>query len=207
MSDFLFALLVFAALFNPAGGALVWRSVRRIAADPSDLDQGDPDNSVGATTRSYPEVLPGVALAVVLLAIAALLGDGVIDLLDTSPSSFAVASGLLLILWAARLILQRRPFALDPSPPSAWLPALRMAGWLATPAALAIAAYHGADIGVGRTILAVAVAAAGVGVASALTERVASRTHLLALREAGRLVAAVLVVLAVVLIVDGVQTV
>jgi small neutral amino acid transporter SnatA (MarC family) len=153
----------------------------------------------------------GVALGAIGLVVAALLGDDIIDVLDISLSSFQVGTALLLILGVLRVFVTRNPWA-APEYSGSFRPgiaALRLALWIATPASLAAAAFYAADRGEGEAVapllLALMITAAAIAVGYGVKGD--RDTPSLVLREAGRLIAIVLVVLAVDLLFDGITRV
>ncbi len=156
-------------------------------------------------------VLAGWGAAAVLLALAALLHGPFLDLLDVSASSFDIAAGIVMLAGAARPLLRGRAIEeataslLDASPRGAVVPLA--VPLLASPAALAAAIAYGERAGAAPTI-AVAVAVSGVAVLAMVVGPLLRWRHRQPLDEAlARLTGALLVVVAIGLIVDGVLSV
>ncbi|HEX5938840.1 MAG TPA: MarC family protein [Dehalococcoidia bacterium] len=193
MSEFVGLLLTFLVILNPPAALLTWRSLS------ADLAGGE----------RWTMLAGGIALGTIGLIVAALLGDDIIDALDISLSSFQVGTALLLILGVLRVFVTRNPWA-APEYSGRFRPgiaALRLALWIATPASLAAAAFYAADRGeseaVAPLLLALMITAAAIVGGYWLK----GDTPSLVLREAGRLIAIVLVVLAVDLLFDGITRV
>jgi multiple antibiotic resistance protein len=160
--------------------------------------------------------LATISIAVTLAVIAGVLGDELIDLLGISLASFQIAAGVLLLVGALRRLLDRDPFAVELLPPSRWgteIAALRAALSVVTPAAFAAIAFYGAETRADGSRYAgdVSIGVLGALVVTLLVAEYGSQRAIgryqLALREVGRLLLVVLVVLAVDLVVDGVEAV
>jgi small neutral amino acid transporter SnatA (MarC family) len=193
LSDILALFLIFLVVLNPPGVLLTWRSLS------GDLE----------TPGQWWAAAGGLVLAIAGLLVAAVFGDDLIDALDVSLSSFQVGAGLLLILGVLRVFVTRNPWtapAYDGRLPEA-VAGLRLGLWLATPAALAAAAFYGADRGEVETATALAGAIAVCGIAVMAAHWVTNESWLLVLREAGRALAVVLIVIAIDLIFDGITRV
>ena len=106
MDDFARALLVFFAAVNPAAAVQAFHAVA------PNVPRGD---------RALVAAAAG-AIAIALLALAAALRDPLLDFLALSDVSFDVASGLVMVIGAARVLWHGR--ALDAPPhegsPSLW---------------------------------------------------------------------------------------
>ena len=187
MSDFLRLLAVFFAAINPASALLV---------------------AAGLRFRDRRERRTAVAIAAVLagalVAAAAFAADQLLDALEIEPETFRIAAGIVMATTGIYATLRPGP-AVPPGEGG------RAAGLfplgiptLLTPAALAAAISYGADEGPGRTIgAALIVLAVAAGALFVLpTGRWKAPADGLA-----RLTGALLVVLGVALIVDGVQAV
>ena len=156
-------------------------------------------------------VLGGWVGAVVLLALAALLHGPFLDLLDVSASSFGIAAGIVMLAGAWRPLLRGRAVEestaslLDASPRGAIVPLA--VPLIASPAALAAAIAYGERAGAGPTI-AVVVAVSGVAVLAMLVGPLLRWRHRQPIDETlARITGALLVVVAIGLIVDGVLSV
>lgn len=183
MTDFLQTLAFVLLAVNPAAAA----------AAPRPHDRRLPSVAV----------LSGLAVALLLVLLAALLADPILDALGVEPETFRVGAGVVLLIGGALAVWNggaphRGPWE---GPGVALFPlALPV---LATPAALAAAVSFGADRGEGETVaaaaIAVAIAAAaiwlGLGRYQAATDAV-SRTF-----------GAALIAVAAGLIVDGVRAI
>jgi small neutral amino acid transporter SnatA (MarC family) len=182
--------LTFLVILNPLGALLVWNTLMT------------PERS--AESR-FLALLPG-GIALTGLAVAVALGDELLDVLDLSASSLQVAAGLLLVLGTLHLFLQADPFR-PPVAGGLYLSIIRMALWLATPAALAAAAFYGADRGVSDALAGIIPAVAIATLALVMATDIESRVDRIWLRELGRVTGAGILVIAVDLIIDGVTSV
>jgi small neutral amino acid transporter SnatA (MarC family) len=192
MTEQLVLTLQWLLVLNPLGTTLYWRSVA--ATDDA--------------TGDRKGMLAGSVAATVLLVLAVLLGDDIIDALDISPPNWRIAAGVLLILGSLHAFVSRNPFAgthhEGHSSPD-WLPAARLALWLAGPPALGVAIAHGVDRGAVRAVAAIVVAVLAVLAVELAQSRWSGRAGFVAAREAARLTAVGAVVLALRLIMDGVD--
>ena len=132
--------------------------------------------------RTWPKRVEVAAVAAAVLALAALLADLVLDILDLSPEGFWIAAGIVLLVPA---------FA-------------RLVGGGATrdvagPGVLLVAIALATRDGVGTTLVAVGVAAAATLAAMWLVDR-----HARWISIAERVIGALMVVVAFDLIRDGV---
>ena len=195
MNDTLMLLVVFWAAVNPPA------AIASLPAAFEGIERG----------RRTVLLVGGWVVAATLLALAALLHDPFFDLLDVSAPSFDVAAGIVMLAGAARPLLRGRAIEeataslLDASPRAALAPLA--VPLLASPAALVAAIAYGERVGEGPTIVAAAavtgLAALVVGVEPLLRSR-----HRQAVDAAlARLTGALLVVVAIGLIVDGVMSV
>jgi small neutral amino acid transporter SnatA (MarC family) len=192
MTELLVLVLQWLLVLNPLGTALYWRSIKA------------PDDASGDRTG----ILVGHLAALVLLVLAVPLGDEIIDALDISPPNWRIAAGVLLILGSLRAFIYREPFAgprLDGDAQPRWLPASRLALWLAGPASLGVAITHGVDREAARVIVAIVVALLVVAAAQLAEPRLHGRAGRLVVRELARLTAFGTVILALRLIMDGVD--
>ena len=193
MSDFLRAVLVFLAISNAAGAALAF---------DVDLPRG--------VRRRIAVVFAAWVLAVALTGLAVVTRERLLDALQVAAASFDLAAGAVMVVAALRPLRDGR--AVD-VPEDAGLRAWRLAvaplavPAMAGPAALVAAVAYADRYGDGATVAAAAVAfavtAAAVAGARALNRVLAGAV----LASASRLTAAVLIVLALALVVDGVQRV
>ena len=195
MSDALLLLAVFWAAINPPAS---------VASLP------DAFEGIERGTRRALAVTAWV-VAAALLAAAALLHGPFLDLLDVSASSFDIAAGIIMLAGAARPLLRGRAIEeataslLDASPRAAVVPLA--VPLLASPAALAAAIAYGERAGEGPTIV-VAVVVSGVAVLAMVVGPLHRWRHRQPLDDAlARITGALLVVVAIGLIVDGVLSV
>ena len=194
MSDTGELLLRLLLIVNPLAALLVWSSL-----------------SAPLVPRTRPRLgALAVGLAFVGLALAALLADRLLDLLSVSPPTWQMAAGALLIFAAFPVFLARDPFLREPYGSERTLPrwaVARLACGLANPAALAALVVYGAEFARGPVLIALflvlVLTGAGVARADALERRVGR----LPLREGGRVLAALLVLMSVAMIVDAVNSV
>lgn len=195
MSELPFLLVVFWAAVNPPA------SIASLPMSFGERPQAERAHMVAAA----------LVIAGALLVLLAATHEPLLDFLEVSPPSFDVAAGIVMLIGSLRPLWRGR--ALD-----ATTAALANAGWrasaaplavplLATPAALAAAISYGERASIGETVAAglivVAVCAFGLAMAGALN-RGPSRV---VLEGAGRVTGALLVVVAVGLLVDGVLSI
>ncbi len=158
---------------------------------------------LGCAERRRVAVLAfGIALAV-LVVVAALAGDA-LDAIDISPETFRIAAGIVMLTAAvyavARAAVARADF--EPGLRAAVFPlAIPL---LVSPASVIAAASYGADQGVGVVGAAAAVA---LGLAAVLVGWLRLDRAPALVDAAARLTGALLAVLAVGLIVDGVRAI
>jgi len=180
MSDYLRMLLTFFAAVNPLAVALAARGIRPLP----------------------PHAALAGAIAGALLVLAVVLADPLLDALDIAPESFRIAAGIVMAVVGAVAISRggRKADGED-----GWLAAISPLAipLLAGPAAFAASISYSADEGVGVTIAAALPVVAG---AAALTLWRSPRPVPL-LGALARLTGALLVVLAVGFVVDGVRAV
>ena len=149
--------------------------------------------------------------AAAMLAFAVPLHGWLLEVFDISAPTFELAAGVVMLAGALRPLMQGRAIEaataslLDESPRAAIAP-LAMP-LIASPAAIAVSMAFAPRVGDGLTI-AVAVVLAGLTALSIGTEPQPRTTHRRAFNAVfARLSALVLVVAAIALIVDGVQSV
>lgn len=152
------------------------------------------------------ERVAGIAaggIALVLVAAAALFGDSLMDALEVEPASFRVAAGTVAaVMGGLAVILGRAPGGtLGGESGNAFFPLA--VPWLAGPAVLLVAAQSGVDDGAGETIAAAAIAIAVAAVL--LLPRVPRPPAVL--DGLARVAGALLIVLGLGLVVDGVLAV
>jgi small neutral amino acid transporter SnatA (MarC family) len=182
VSEVLQYALTFVVVLNPPGAMLWWQA----------LDG-----------RFRPGQL-ATAAATLILVLALLVGGELIDTLDMAESSAQVAAGLLLIVSRVPLIVRRDPFAPSNVGGGEAMDAARLALWLATPAAIVLALFYGADRDDAPVFAGILVA----GLLSALAMTwIPDERLVLPLRELGRVLLAVAIVIGVDLIIDGVTAV
>ena len=171
-----------------------------------------PDSFEGVERhRRTALLIGGWVVAVALLALAVVLRQPFLDLLEVSASSFDIAAGIVMLAGAWRPLLRGRAIEeataslLDATPRAALAPLA--VPLLASPAALAAAIAYGERSGEGPTI-AVAAAVSGVAVLAVVVGPLLRWRHRQPLDAAlARLTGALLVAIAVGLIVDGVLNV
>ena len=186
MSDFGRLLVAFFAVVNPAAVLLAVRAVRR-----------DRSAATAAT------VAAACVIAVACVALAAATSERLLDGLEIAPESFRVAAGIVIATtgvyacWRGRL-------AHAPGEGS-WRDAIFPLALpiLFGPAMLVAAISYGADEGTGRTVTA---ATAWIVVA-ALLAVVAERVRPAVPDALARLTGALLIVVAVGLVVDGIRAI
>lgn len=189
MSDLIRLGLIFFVILNPAGFSIIYLDLTTAKADRQRL------------------LISGAALSALLLVVAALCADPLLDALDISMPSFQIATGALLAISALPVFLGEERYSGAPVERSGWVIA-RFVLWLASPAALAAAMAYGVDRGVGWTIAAVLIALAmSVGVAAVAPARLATGSQRALAVWMSRGLAAVLIVIAVDLIRQGVENV
>jgi multiple antibiotic resistance protein len=165
---------------------------------------------VSAETRLRGAIGVG-ALSFVLLAVTVLVGDPFLDWIDVSPENFQIAAGIIIAPVALRLLVTGdsmiTPREADgPMPSRAWLIPI-VFPLIVGPASLAAAISYGTRYGEGETIAAAAVASAFALLACAFALTLTRSLGTLAIGALGRLNGALLMIVVVELIIDGVQTV
>jgi multiple antibiotic resistance protein len=185
MSDFLLTTLsVFAVIAAPA-------AIARFAPFAP---------NVTSARLQLVSLVFGLVLGV--LAIAIFISEPFLDWLSVSGESFQTAAGLVMLPLAARLLWSgQRPEA--PASSSLWRATSLMLGPAAPVIALSYSARFGIATALGASALAVLLSAALLMVSPRLTRRVPAA----ALSILGRFNGALIVILAVELIVDGIQSV
>ena len=183
MTDFLQLLVYFVAAVNPAAAAAAPKPPGK-ALEPAVLGGG-------------------VLVAAVLLGLAVLLAEPILDGLGVEPETFRVGAGVVFLVAAALAVWNGgaphagpwdgRGVAVFPL----GLPVL------ATPAALAAAVTYGADEGSGKTLAAAGIALAVAGVLLAIR---AGRREA-AMDGIARVTGGVLAIVAAGLIVSGVRAI
>lgn len=139
-----------------------------------------------------------------------LLGDEILDFFDVSVSSWQSGAGLLLIIGLVPTLLLREPFNPEPLPSSRWKRAIeagRLALSVATPAVIVVSAFYGADRGTLRSLGALAGALAILAAAVLASRRLETGTTRLPLREGGRVLSVIAVVIGIDLLIDGIERV
>lgn len=190
--DFAKAAVAFFAVIDPIGNILVFEAVA---------------GSAGRRTRALI-ALVSVAISFALLALFALAGEELLNLLGISMQSFTIAAGILLLLPAIRLVESGEVFDTREREPASGLDAAVVPlalPMLSGPGTLALATTFAAQFGRGITL-----GAAGVVLLITLALFLAAATltaflHPAILRAAARVVGVILVAIAVNFIVTGWQ--
>lgn len=165
---------------------------------------------VSAEARSRGAIAVGV-LSLALLAGAVFVADPFLDWIEVSPENFQVAAGIIIGPVALRLLITGDSMITPeetsgPMPRRAWLVPL-VFPLIVGPASLAAALSYGTRYGEGETIAAAAVASALVLIACLFATWLTKTLGKLPIGALGRLNGALLMVVVVELIVDGVQSV
>lgn len=150
------------------------------------------------------------ALALAGLLLAGLAADWVLDQLRVSAPTWEMGAGLLLLLGAVPAFMRRDPFTREPygsATTQRWWATVRMALNIATPATLAALVYFGAAYDRGAVSLALLAAGGLTMLGLLLANAIEGRVGRLPLREGGRVLAALVVLLAVGMAVDGINSV
>jgi small neutral amino acid transporter SnatA (MarC family) len=187
MTDYLRLLVIFLAAINPAA---VVGGIRPVRATW--------DNE----TRRKAAVA-GAAIALALFAVAAAAGQRLLDFLVVAPETFRIAAGIVMAISGGMAVLGLRTFEGDPEP--GWRGGLFPLAMplMASPAALVAAISYGVDDGASKTLNAMLVPLA---VATALVALRVERWQT-ASSAISRLLGALLVVVAVGLIIEGVRAI
>lgn len=182
MTGFLQLIVIFIAAVNPAAVAL----------------------SAAGQPRVARTAALGCAIAVALVVIAAAGADRFLDAFDIEPETFRIGAGVVLLANGVVVLVRARPAAFAPEG-AWWQQAISPLAFpvLFGPAVAAAALSYGADDGPAKTIPAAVIA---VVVAAAVYATGAARGRP-ALDGLARLLGALLVVVAVGLIVEGVRDV
>lgn len=151
-------------------------------------------------------VLGAPAVAFTVLAASAAISGPVLDWLDVSPESFQFAAGAAMFPLALRLILLGDSASLpERTPAYAWAVPLAVPV-LAGPSSIIASISYAARFGEGEAILASAIVLAATAAMFAALHWL-DRLPLLVVQAAARLSGGLLVLIAVELAVDGVQSV
>jgi small neutral amino acid transporter SnatA (MarC family) len=189
---------------NDAPSGWLWAAVLLLALNPARAAFGVP--RAGRSGRELAELtaLGGLAGGLVV-CVAALLGDPLLDALDVSKSSFRIAAGIVAALTGATDVFRRPPSpepALDGRRAAIVPVAIPL---VARPALIVLALGAGADSG---ALVAVGAMAVGVGLLTvAVTAWPTDGPRGRVLRWAARLLALGLVALGVLLALDGILAV
>ena len=153
--------------------------------------------------RWRPVAAAAAVTATVVVVLAALSGP-LLDALDVSPPSFQVATALVVGLSAARTLAAGTPRVAGEGPPSGWGRVLSplLFPVLLTPAVVVAGISTATIDGLG-----LAIAGTIVGLGLAATAAVVAKGRDLPWVAAMRFVAALAIVLAIALAVDGVKTI
>jgi multiple antibiotic resistance protein len=190
MTDFVVLVVIFLAAVNPAWAALTYGRLGN-GAEPA-----------RAGGRIQP-VTVGAAIAAGLLLAGVVLAESLLEGLSLEPETFRVAAGIVMAAMGVTAILGRRPIAIDQ--PDDWSRGVYPLAipLFAGPAALVAAVMYSLDEGRGQ---AAAAALIVIGVAAVLSLVVRPRVQPL-LAAAAPILGGLLVIIAVGLIVDGVQAI
>jgi small neutral amino acid transporter SnatA (MarC family) len=119
-----------------------------------------------SAARLATRILPGLAIAFAVFAVAAMLSDRILDWLDLSLSTFQIATGVLLVFGALQAFVGPAAWLREAERDQRlWLNAALLV-WLLSPPPLALAIASGVSEGKLETVLAGGIAltaAAGVG--------------------------------------------
>ena len=166
-------------------------------------------------TRELPGVRRGLvavgggAVALAFLAASALLSDPFFDLLAVSGENFQLAAGLIMLPPAFQLLLRGEPLRVEEQHRVWWLAGLAplaiplLVGPASVAAAIAYGWRYGSAETVGASALVLVVSAIVVLAAPCLGRRPGLLSHI----TLGRFSGALLVVVAVELMIDGVRSV
>jgi small neutral amino acid transporter SnatA (MarC family) len=189
---------------DDAPSGWLWAAVLLLALNPPRAAFAVPRE--GRSRRAVVRLaVAGGAIGALVVLVAALAGDPLLDLLDVSEPSFRLAAGIVAAV-AGAADLFRRPPAPEPALPG-WRAALVPVAIpaVARPALVVLALGAGADERILASVRAMLLAVALLTVLAALwpTEGAQGR----ALRWASRLLAAGLVACGVILAIDGILAV
>jgi small neutral amino acid transporter SnatA (MarC family) len=189
---------------DEAPSAWLWALALLLALNPARAVFGIPRD--GRAPREVVRLAAvGGAIGALAVCVAAVLGDVLLDAVDVSAAAFRTAAGIVAVLTGAADLV-RRPPSPEPALPGRRAALVPVAiPIVARPALLVVALAAGADRGV---LVAVAAMVLGVALMTALVSRVPTEgPGGRALRWAGRVVAAGLVVAGVLVGIDGVMAV
>jgi small neutral amino acid transporter SnatA (MarC family) len=189
---------------DDAPSGWLWAAVILLALNPARAAFAVPRE--GRSRRTVVRLaLAGGAIGGLVVVVAALAGDPLLDLLDVSEPSFRLAAGIVAVV-AGAADLFRRPPAPEPALPG-WRAALVPIAIpaVARPALLVLALGAGADERVLASVRAMLLGVALLTIIAALWPTEGPRGR--ALRWAGRLLAAGLVACGVILAIDGILAV
>lgn len=161
-------------------------------------------------TRFRAAAVAGVT-SLALLTLAAVIGDPFLDWIEVSPENFRIAAGVIMGPVALRMLLTGDSMATPDeadgkAPLRAWFVPLAFP-LIAGPASLAAALSYATRFGEGETIGAAAIAAGVAAAACAASPWVLRALGVVPVRALGRLNGALLMVVVVELMVDGIQSV
>lgn len=149
-------------------------------------------------------------IAFALLAIAALLSDPFLDLIDVSGSTFQLAAAVFMVPLAARLVITGTsvplPRHLDDIPSRAWLFPLAFP-LLASPTSIIASISYAARYDEGRTIAAAAVVLAVTAALVWLGPRLEARVRASGISALGHVSGIVLLAVAFEHAIDGIRSV
>lgn len=142
-------------------------------------------------------------VAFLLMGVAVLVAEPFLECLDISPENFQLAAGLIMLPQALQLLVRGRTLGNEGSPGLLPLAVPLLAGPASIAAAMSYGARFGEETAAGASAL-VLFATAGLLLVGEWVERTAERA---AIGQLGRLNGALLVVVAIEMIVDGVRSV
>lgn len=147
-------------------------------------------------------VLAGAALPLVVAVILAAAADDILDWLNVSPESLRITAGTVLAVSAARTLVWPRAKA-EPELGGAWVVLVPITfPLLLTPELAILALTVGADHGVGRVVLAVAIGLAVAVLVDLVPRRPVTETLM---AWAARVAASALAIVAIALVIDGIR--
>jgi small neutral amino acid transporter SnatA (MarC family) len=191
VTGWLLLLAVFVVVLNPGAVAQI-------------VSSGTPASSPGNLAG---KLAPGFGIALSVLALAALLSESILDLLDLSLSTFQIAAGVLVVFGALLAFVGPGPRPEDRDQRERLWLNIALLVWLVSPPPVALAIAVGVDEGPVPTILAAGIAlAVAVGPAVLRARWTAERSRLVVVWTT-RLLAGVAAVAAIDLIRRGVENV
>lgn len=160
--------------------------------------------------RIRGSVIAGV-ISIVMLAATIVISDPFLDWIEVSPENFQIAAGVIMGPIAIRLLITGDAMTTPdetngPMPPRAWLVPIAFP-LIAGPASLAAALSYGTRFGEGEVILAAGIAAAIGAATSLFAVHILRAIGKVPANAFGRLNGALMMVIIVELMIDGIQSV